>query len=63
MKFQQAKTVRDGEVPYKMVSSYLLNKKSGRRADELTLPLFGEWQTKPYEPPSAVDGKVSLFKI
>lgn len=27
--------------------------------DENDLPLFGEWQTEEYQPPIAVDGKVS----
>lgn len=29
--------------------------------DENDLPLFGEWQTEEYQPPIAVDGKVSVF--
>lgn len=29
--------------------------------DENDLALFGEWQTEEYQPPIAVDGKVSVF--
>ncbi len=28
--------------------------------DENDLPLFGEWQTEEYQPPLAVDGKVTV---
>lgn len=28
--------------------------------DENDLPLFGEWQTEEYQPPIAVDGKVTV---
>lgn len=27
------------------------------------LPLFGEWQTEEYQPPIAVDGKVTAFGL
>lgn len=29
--------------------------------DQNDLPLFGEWQTEEYQPPLAVDGKVTVF--
>lgn len=29
--------------------------------DENDLPLFGEWQTEEYQPPIAVDGKVTVI--
>nr|XP_026691298.1 DNA repair protein complementing XP-C cells [Ciona intestinalis] len=55
---QSALTVRDGEQPYKMVASYLLNKKLQRDSDTPSLALFGEWQCDPYQPPVAEGGKV-----
>uniref|UniRef100_H2Z1G4 Rad4 beta-hairpin domain-containing protein n=1 Tax=Ciona savignyi TaxID=51511 RepID=H2Z1G4_CIOSA len=55
---QSALSVRDGEQPYKMVASYLLNKKLQRNSDTPSLALFGEWQCDPYQPPIAKDGKV-----
>lgn len=29
--------------------------------DANDLPLFGEWQTEEYQPPIAVDGKVTVW--
>jgi xeroderma pigmentosum group C-complementing protein len=54
-----ARTVKIGESPYKMVTSrpkWDKYAKTWRR--DLPLELFGEWQTQPYEPPEAKDGKV-----
>lgn len=31
--------------------------------DENDLPLFGEWQTEEYQPPLAVDGKVTVHGL
>ncbi|XP_076814596.1 DNA repair protein complementing XP-C cells homolog [Clavelina lepadiformis] len=55
---QLALSVKDGEEPYKMVASYLMNKKLNRDSDALSLPLFGKWQTENYKPPVAKNGKV-----
>ena len=54
----QALSVKPGETPYKMVASYLLNKKLNRDSDTPSLALFGKWQTEPYQPPVATNGKV-----
>ena len=55
---QKAKVVRDGEVPCKMVASWFQNKKAGVASDTKNSPLFGEWQTDPYQPEIAKDGLV-----
>ncbi|XP_057560732.1 DNA repair protein complementing XP-C cells isoform X2 [Hippopotamus amphibius kiboko] len=60
---KQARVVRLGEVPYKMVKGYSNRARRARQAepqlqDYNDLGLFGEWQTEPYQPPVAVDGKV-----
>lgn len=31
--------------------------------DENDLPLFGQWQTEEYQPPIAVDGKVTVLRL
>nr|CAB3267791.1 DNA repair protein complementing XP-C cells-like [Phallusia mammillata] len=55
---QSALSVCEGEEPYKMVASFLLNKKLNRDSATPSLPLFGKWQTETYKPPVAKDGKV-----
>ncbi|XP_022354041.1 DNA repair protein complementing XP-C cells isoform X3 [Enhydra lutris kenyoni] len=60
---KQARVVRLGEVPYKMVKGYSNRARKARLAepqlqDHNDLGLFGEWQTEEYQPPVAVDGKV-----
>lgn len=59
---KEARTVRLGEVPYKMVKGFSNRSRKVRmmseQKDEKDLPLFGEWQTEEYQPPVAVDGKV-----
>ncbi|XP_078595136.1 DNA repair protein complementing XP-C cells homolog [Branchiostoma floridae x Branchiostoma japonicum] len=65
---QEARVVRHGEEPYKMVKHNnpgWLKRKMERKGifttgnpDEPTVPLFGRWQTEDYMPPLAVDGKV-----
>ncbi|XP_060622200.2 DNA repair protein complementing XP-C cells [Anolis sagrei] len=60
---KQARVVRIGEVPYKMVIGYSNHARKARMAepanrDKKDLPLFGFWQTEEYQPPIAVDGKV-----
>lgn len=55
---QKAKVVRDAEVPCKMVASWFQNKKAGVASDTKNSPLFGEWQTDPYQPEIAKDGLV-----
>uniref|UniRef100_A0A8D0HIA0 p125 n=1 Tax=Sphenodon punctatus TaxID=8508 RepID=A0A8D0HIA0_SPHPU len=60
---KQARVVRIGEVPYKMVKGYSNQARKARMAepanrDKKDLPLFGLWQTEEYQPPVAVDGRV-----
>jgi len=55
---QKAKVVKPAEVPIKMVSSWMQNKKAGVDPDAKNSGLFGEWQTAPYEPAIAENGKV-----
>ncbi|XP_026534071.1 DNA repair protein complementing XP-C cells isoform X2 [Notechis scutatus] len=60
---KQARVVRIGEVPYKMVKGYSNQARKARMTepanrDKMDLPLFGLWQTEKYQPPLAVDGRV-----
>ncbi|XP_071612119.1 DNA repair protein complementing XP-C cells [Heliangelus exortis] len=60
---KQARVVRIGEVPYKMVKGFSNHARKLRLAeptnrDREDLALFGRWQTEEYQPPIAVDGKV-----
>ncbi|XP_035513017.1 DNA repair protein complementing XP-C cells isoform X1 [Morone saxatilis] len=59
---KEARTVRLGEEPYKMVKGFSNRSRKARMMSEQKgdndLPLFGEWQTEEYQPPIAVDGKV-----
>ncbi|KAJ6668285.1 hypothetical protein lerEdw1_015662 [Lerista edwardsae] len=60
---KQARVVRIGEVPYKMVMGYSNQARRARMAEPANrekkdLPLFGLWQTEEYQPPVAVDGRV-----
>ncbi|XP_068058080.1 DNA repair protein complementing XP-C cells [Anomalospiza imberbis] len=60
---KQARVVRVGEVPYKMVRGFSNRARKARLAepanqDREDLALFGRWQTEEYQPPIAVDGKV-----
>ncbi|KAM4722293.1 DNA repair protein complementing XP-C cells [Rhinophrynus dorsalis] len=60
---KDARVVRLGEVPYKMVKGQSNRARKARLADpekkdNNDLALFGEWQTEDYQPPVAVDGKV-----
>ncbi|XP_043563495.1 DNA repair protein complementing XP-C cells isoform X3 [Chiloscyllium plagiosum] len=60
---KEARVVRDGEVPCKMVKSQSNRARRARLAswedqDKDDLGLFGFWQTEPFSPPSAANGKV-----
>lgn len=56
---REARTVIIGETPYKIVKARpKRDRYSGGLIRDLPLELFGEWQTKDYEPPEAKDGKV-----
>ncbi|KAM7169782.1 DNA repair protein complementing XP-C cells isoform 1-T1 [Macrochelys suwanniensis] len=60
---KQARVVRIGEVPYKMVKGYSNQARKARLAEPSNrekndLALFGLWQTEEYQAPVAVDGRV-----
>lgn len=56
---RQARTVKHGETAYKVVKARpKRDKYTGDFIRDLPLELFGEWQTGPYDPPQATDGKV-----
>ncbi|XP_071985034.1 DNA repair protein complementing XP-C cells isoform X3 [Engystomops pustulosus] len=59
---KDARVVRLGEVPYKMVKGQSNRARKARLADpekdSNDLALYGLWQTEEYQPPVAVDGKV-----
>ncbi|XP_061213186.1 DNA repair protein complementing XP-C cells [Neopsephotus bourkii] len=60
---KQARVVRIGEVPYKMVKGFSNQARKARltepaNQDKEDLALFGRWQTEEFQPPVAVDGKV-----
>ncbi|XP_068452981.1 DNA repair protein complementing XP-C cells [Clinocottus analis] len=59
---KEARTVRLGEEPSKMVKGFSNRSRKARMAseqkEENDLALFGEWQTEEYQPPIAVNGKV-----
>ncbi|XP_077181469.1 DNA repair protein complementing XP-C cells [Paroedura picta] len=60
---KQARVVRLGEVPYKMVIGYSNQARKARmmepaNREKKDLALFGLWQTEVYQPPVAVDGRV-----
>ncbi|XP_073431101.1 DNA repair protein complementing XP-C cells isoform X2 [Dendrobates tinctorius] len=59
---KDARVVRLGEVPCKMVKGQSNRARKARLADpnkdSNDLALFGQWQTEEYQPPIAVDGKV-----
>lgn len=51
--------------PCQMVKGFSNRSRKARMASELKevkdLPLFGKWQTEDYQPPIAVDGKVTVW--
>jgi hypothetical protein len=56
---RQARTVKLHETAYKVVKARpKRDKYTGELIRDLPLELFGEWQTEPYDPPTAEDGKV-----
>ncbi|XP_067400430.1 DNA repair protein complementing XP-C cells isoform X1 [Emydura macquarii macquarii] len=60
---KQARVVRIGEVPYKMVKGFSNQARKARliepsNREKNDLALFGLWQTEEYQPPVAVDGRV-----
>lgn len=68
---KRARVVKPKQEPYKIVKSRpKYDKLSGMKVKDLPLEVFGEWQTKEYEPPVAKDGivprneygNVDLFK-
>uniref|UniRef100_A0A8C5BA55 Xeroderma pigmentosum, complementation group C n=1 Tax=Gadus morhua TaxID=8049 RepID=A0A8C5BA55_GADMO len=59
---KEARTVRIGEEPFKMVKGFSNRSRKARmmveQKEEKDLALYGEWQTEEYQPPIAVEGKV-----
>ncbi|XP_030640504.1 DNA repair protein complementing XP-C cells [Chanos chanos] len=59
---KEARTVRLGEEPYKMVRGFSNRSRKARmmseNKEEKDLPLFGHWQTEEYQPPIAINGRV-----
>ncbi|XP_066499857.1 DNA repair protein complementing XP-C cells [Hoplias malabaricus] len=59
---KEARTVRLGEEPYKMVKGFSNRSRKARmmseQKDDKDLALFGHWQTEEYQPPLAIDGRV-----
>ncbi|XP_026863467.2 DNA repair protein complementing XP-C cells [Electrophorus electricus] len=59
---KEARTVRLGEEPYKMVKGFSNRSRKARQMseqkDENDLALYGRWQTEEYQPPLAIDGKI-----
>jgi hypothetical protein len=56
---REARTVKLNETAYKIVKARpKRDKYTGELIRDLPLELFGEWQTEPYEPPWAENGKV-----
>lgn len=56
---KEARVVRIGEQPYKIVKARpKWDKIAGLLRTDLPLEIFGHWQTEQYEPPIAVGGKV-----
>lgn len=56
---REARTVKPNETAYKVVTSkFKLSKNAKTIGEKEMLDLFGEWQTKPFEPPVAKDGIV-----
>lgn len=55
---KEAKVVKKGETPFKIVKSYGIKKRLGEPSSDREVELFGEWQTQDYIPPPVVDGKI-----
>lgn len=56
---RQARVIAPNQEPYKMsIKRKKYDKTIGDYIHNLPLELYGEWQTQPYIPPVAVDGKV-----
>ncbi|XP_050530386.1 DNA repair protein complementing XP-C cells [Daktulosphaira vitifoliae] len=55
---KEARVVKVNEQFYKQVKARPRFDKNGVRTDPPPLELFGYWQTEPYDPPTACDGKV-----
>ncbi|XP_047004381.1 DNA repair protein complementing XP-C cells homolog [Schistocerca americana] len=56
---KEAKVVRLGETPYKIVKARpKWDRMSGKVVKDIPLEIFGPWQVEDYVPPTAVDGKV-----
>lgn len=52
---KEARSIREGERPYKVVSARPKMNVPKELRTPLTLDVFGRWQTEPYVPPQVVD--------
>ncbi|XP_065829073.1 DNA repair protein complementing XP-C cells homolog [Oscarella lobularis] len=55
---KEAKAVKAGETPYKMVKKHPKKNESEHLKNQLRLELYGDWQIEDYVAPPAKDGKV-----
>jgi len=55
---KEARTIKQGEAPYKVVKARPKLNVPKEMRTPLTLDLFGYWQTEPYIPLEVVDGKI-----
>eukprot|EP00116_Pleurobrachia_bachei_P001376 sb/3461638/ len=55
---KEGRQLKAGEVPYKVVKQKILYDRYPGDDRWKDLPLYGEWQTQWFQPPTAVDGKV-----
>jgi xeroderma pigmentosum group C-complementing protein len=55
---RQARSVREGEEPYKVVKARPKLSIPADQRVQLYLNTYGYWQTEPYVPPRVVDGKI-----
>ncbi|MFH4975422.1 hypothetical protein AB6A40_002131 [Gnathostoma spinigerum] len=53
-----ARSVKEGEKPYKVVKARPNIRVPEEEREPRTLDLYGYWQTKKYDPPKVVDGKI-----
>uniref|UniRef100_A0A915ASE5 Uncharacterized protein n=1 Tax=Parascaris univalens TaxID=6257 RepID=A0A915ASE5_PARUN len=55
---KQARSVKAGEKPYKVVKARPSTRVPPEQREPRTLEVYGYWQTEPYVPPEIVDGRI-----
>uniref|UniRef100_A0A0M3HRB8 DNA repair protein complementing XP-C cells n=1 Tax=Ascaris lumbricoides TaxID=6252 RepID=A0A0M3HRB8_ASCLU len=55
---KQARSVKAGEKPYKVVKARPSTRVPPEEREPRTLEVYGYWQTEPYVPPEVVDGRI-----